>query len=382
MAAHSALGPSSADRWLNCPGSVALTRGIPDTDTEHSREGTVAHSLTEQLRLTGTLPAVGTVIGGVKVTQEMIDAVVMFVEYVDESPGDRLVESRVSFTNWVDGGFGTLDDARMVPGKVVLTDFKYGKGVQVFAQDNPQLKLYALGLVQDWDWAYDFQEFVLCVHQPRLDHIDTWRIDRAALLAWAETVVRPGAKRTCDPDAPVKAGSWCQWCRIKTTCRVRAESVFQTVVGDFESIEDAATKAITPRALLTNDEVAAVLNALGSVRKWCADIETHAISEIGHGRPVGDWKLVEGRSTRKWGLEEPLLVSEATKHGIKASDFYERKLKSPPAIEKAIGKKHEFWQTEGVIVKPPGKPTLAPGSDPRPAMVIDPNAEFAVVEDD
>jgi hypothetical protein len=383
VTAHSPLGPSSAERWLNCPGSVALTAGAPDTESSHAKEGTVAHNLTEGLRLHGTSPAVGSIIDGVEVTQEMLDCVEAFVEYVNESPGDRLVEVRVCFDRWVPNGFGTLDDARMQPGKAVVTDFKYGKGVQVFATDNSQLKLYALGLLQEWDWLYDFQSFTLCVHQPRLDHIDTWSIDRASLLAWADSIVRPGAAATCDRDAAVRAGSWCQWCRIKTTCRVRAEAVFQTVVGEFESIEDAATKTATPRALLTNDEVAAALTAIGNVKKWCAEVEAYALAEIGHGRRVGDWKLVEGRSNRKWGLTEPELIKVWSDAGLSVTDLYEKKLKTPPAAEKVAGKKHALWKKADLVVKPQGKPTLAPGSDPRPVMVLDPNAEFdGIGEDD
>lgn len=383
MTAHSALGPSSADRWLNCPGSVALTRDVPDPGSDHAREGTVAHHLTEVTRLEpGSSPwqFIDQTIDGVLVTREMVECVEAFCDYVEESPGDALVEVRVTFDAYVPGGFGTLDDARLTPGKAVITDFKYGKGVQVFARDNSQLKLYALGVLLEWDWAYDFQTFVLCVHQPRLDHIDTWSISREDLLAWAETVVRPGAKAACSPGAKVAAGSWCQWCRIKTTCRVRAESVLQTVVGDFENLEEAVAKPV--RGQLTNDEIALALTAIGNVEKWCKDLKAHALSEIAKGHPVGDWKVVAGRGSRQWGVTEEELLALWAKEKRDAKELYETKLRSMPAVEKAVGAKNTVWKTAGLVKKADGKPTLAPGSDPRPALVVDPNAEFDAVTEE
>lgn len=383
MLAHAALGPSSADRWLNCPGSVAATANIPDPGSDHAREGTVAHHLTEMTRKElGSSPwrFIDKTVDGVLVTREMVECVEAFCDYVEEAPGDALIEHRVCFDRWVPDGFGTLDDGRLTPGKAVITDFKYGKGVQVFAKDNSQLKLYALGVLQEFDWLYNFETFVLCVHQPRLDHIDTWSISREDLLKWADEVVVPGAKAACTPGATIKAGSWCQWCRIKATCRVRAEGVLQTVVGDFENLEEAAAKA--PRAQLTNDEMAVALNAIGNVEKWCKDLKAHALSEIAQGRPVGEWKVVEGRGSRQFGLTEPELVALWNREKRDPKELYVTKLATMPAVEKAVGKKNTIWQTEGLVVKQPGKPTLAPGSDPRPAIAVDPNAEFNSLGED
>lgn len=382
MTAHSPLGPSSAERWINCPGSVRLTEHLPDTGSEYAAEGSAAHMLTEICRVDGksakdwlgkTIPQGAF---NIEVTEEMVDAVDMFVEYVEETPGDRLMEHRVCFDRWAPNGFGTLDDARLQPKRAHVTDFKYGKGVQVYAKDNAQMKLYALGILAEFDWVYGFEDFVLCIHQPRLDHIDTWTISREDLLAWAETVLRPAAQLACKDNAPLRAGSWCQWCKVKATCTVRAGAVFETVVGEFEDLEEAANKTFAPRQLMNNDEVAAVLNALPNITKWCKDVETHAMLELQQGRAVGDFKLVEGRSSRGWGLPEADLVKVWAAQGLKEGDLYVQKLMTMPAAEKLIGKKHPLWTTEGVVSKPPGKPTMVPGADPRPPMVLDGSLEF------
>ncbi len=376
--AHSPLGPSSADRWINCPGSVRLTAGLPDTESQYAAEGTVAHHLTEVMRRDGIAASsfLGQTIDEILVKQEMVDAVEMFVEHVEETPGFALIEVRTHFGEWVPEGFGTLDDARLAPGKATITDFKYGKGVQVFAENNSQLKVYALGVLAEWDWLYDFQNFVLCVHQPRLDHIDTWAISRADLLAWAASVVKPKAAEALSGKGKVCAGDWCQWCKIKATCRVRATSVFNSVVGDFESIEDAASRTPAEAATLSNSEIAVALTAIGNIKKWCAAIEAHAMSEIKHGHEVGDYKIVAGRSSRGWGLDAEEIAGIWAAKGLAVEDLYEKKMLTMPAAEKVAGKKNDIWKVEGLVVKSAGKPTLAPGSDPRPALVLDPNAEF------
>lgn len=382
MTAHSPLGPSSAERWINCPGSVRLTEGLPDTGSEYAAEGTAAHTLTEICRMDGksARPWLGKTIPqgafNIEVTEEMVDAVDMFVEYVEETPGDRLMEHRVAYDRWVPKGFGTLDDARLQPRRAHVTDFKYGKGIQVYVKENVQMMCYALGVLEEFDWAYDFEDFVLTIHQPRLDHIDTWTIGREDLLAWAESVLRPAAQQACKDNAPLRAGSWCMFCKVKATCAVRAGAVFETVVGEFEDLEEAASKTFAPRQLLNNDEIAAVLNALPNISKWCKDVEAHAMLELQQGRPVGDFKLVEGRSSRGWGLPEADMVKVWAEQGLKEDDLYVKKLMTMPAAEKLIGKKHPLWTTERVVSKPPGKPTMVPGADPRPPMVLDGSLEF------
>lgn len=391
--AHSPVGPSSAHRWINCPGSVAATADAPDKATAHSIEGTAAHTLTEWCRLhrrradeylgeTVQVRRDGTTFG-VAVDAEMVDAVNEFLDFVGQFPGEAFVEIRVDYSDHAPGGFGTLDDARLSPGLAVITDFKYGQGVPVAATDNEQLLLYALGVYLEYDWIYEFENFVLAIVQPRIGNTDRWEITREQLLAWARDVLAPAAKAIQDPAAPLKAGEWCRWCRIRDVCKTRAEAVFETLVGEFDSLDDAIPQAGVKRRreTLTNDQIAAILTQVPLIEKWIKDIETHAIAELAHGHRVGDWKMVEGRGGREWGLQEYQIKEAWAAAGVDPLEMYETKVVTPAKAEKLIGKKHEFWQTPGLVLKKPGKPTLAPGSDKRPALALDPNTEFDIVED-
>jgi hypothetical protein len=224
---HSILGPSSSERWMNCPGSV-LAPGVAK-QTEYAAEGTAAHELSKWVRETGK-PASdwkGTtlVVGDFqfKVGKPMIDSVQTFVDDVSKIPGDAYFEKMVHYEHWVPGGFGTGDDFRLEDGLCTVTDFKHGQGVQVFAKDNSQLRLYALGLTTTLSWLYEFDRFVLKIAQPRLRHFEEWEVSLGHLNQWAYDVVRPAAKMAMTPGAPIVAGEWCKFCKLKQTCETRQE---------------------------------------------------------------------------------------------------------------------------------------------------------------
>lgn len=237
--AHSPLGPSASERWLNCPGSVLASAGIPDTPSTYALEGTAAHTVSEWVRIFG-VPAetyLGNIIRvtrgetywDVPCNRAMVDSVQNFVaETALELPGEALTEARISYGPWVPKGFGTLDHARMRRLLASIKDFKHGKGIKVLPTGNPQLMLYALGVYNEWDWLFHFDEFQLSISQPRLLHYETWPIRVKTLLEWAGDVVRPTAARALLPGAPFKAGSWCQFCRIKNTCQTRATYIENT----------------------------------------------------------------------------------------------------------------------------------------------------------
>lgn len=390
--AHSPLGPSSAHRWMNCPGSVAATADAPDRATAHSIEGTAAHTLTEWCRQhdrraeeylgqTITINRDGTAYG-ILVDQGMVDACQEFVDYVNDRLGDALIEERVTYEEYVPGGFGTLDDGRLAPGVAYITDFKYGQGVPVDAKGNEQLLLYALGAWLRYGWLYGFEKFVLAVYQPRLGHVTEWEVTTEWLLSWARNTLRP-AVRALKAEAPeFRAGDWCRWCRVKDVCKTRAEAIFDTVVGEFDDLDTAIPRAgkVRQPGTLTNDQIAKILEALPEIQRWCKDIEVKAMAEIGHGHAVGDWKIVEGRGGRDWGPEEDALQKAWNAAGLDPLGLYEKKLLSPAKAEKLVGKKHPLWATEGLVVKVRGKPTLAPGSDKRSPMTVDANIEFENLE--
>jgi hypothetical protein len=374
---HSDVGPSGAERWIHCEGSVLLTRGMKSPDTIYSAHGTAAHTVSEWCRVENKHAShyLGRVlkVGAFEFTvdDEMVAAVDAFVSYVEQFPGVPLYEVRVHYDEFVPGGFGTLDDARLQDRVARVTDFKFGTGVQVSAQDNAQLKLYAAGLRQDFGWLWDFERFILAVHQPRLDHIDEFEIKTTELMEWMRDVVAPAAERAALPGAPLKAGSHCQFCPAKRVCKVRADFVLQTVAGEFGDLD-----APQNLALLTNDEVAKILPNLDIVRKWCKDVEAHALGELARGQPVGDWKVVEGRSNRAYSASEGEIAR--TLEPLLGGELWNPPtLKSPAQVETLLGGKAKAKDVLAPIVhKPKGKPTLVPGSDRRPEMVIDVTADF------
>lgn len=225
---HSDLGPSSSERWMNCPGSVLATKGMKGQST-YAAEGTAAHELSKWVRETGK-PALdwkGTtlVVGEYefKVGKPMIDSVQTFVDDCDKLPGDAYFEAMVHYDHWVPGGFGTGDDFRIQDWLCNITDLKHGTGVKVFAKDNSQLKWYAIGTYSRWSWLYEFNRFVLRIDQPRLKHFEEFEISLGHLMQWAYDVGRPAAKLALTPGAPIVAGSWCKFCKIAKTCQVRAD---------------------------------------------------------------------------------------------------------------------------------------------------------------
>ena len=402
--AHSELGPSSAERWLECPGSVIATRGIPDKVSAYAISGTASHTLSEWCRLQGKNASefLGTKIRvkhangftDCEVDKERAASVQEFVDKLRESDGDELVEARVSYTKFVPSGFGTLDAAKLKMYHARIVDFKDGSGVQKYAKMNPQLMLYAVGVWLAYDWLYEFKSFTLAICQPRLDHYDEWDISLDELLAWVEGYVVPRAQRALKPGAPFKAGSWCQFCRIKDTCRVRAESVFDTVTGEFEDLDTAVAKtesAVERMPTLSNDEIAKILLALPSITKWVQAVKSYAEKEVREGRAVGDFKFVAGRSSRDWAVDAAEVEKQLLEAGASKEDIYTKpELLGPAKVEKvpALGKKlfapatekKEAGKLANLIRKSEGKPTLVPGSDPRPAVSVDPTTDFEDVD--
>lgn len=214
---------------MHCPGSVLASRGVEGPQTEYAAEGVASHSLSEWAReqqlpvanWKGVTIQVGEF--SFKVGKAMIDGVQTFVDACAREPGDPYYEVMVHYEPWVPGGFGTADDIRIADGLCTVTDLKFGRGVKVFAKDNAQLKLYALGAFLTYGWMYEFDKFVLKINQPRLHHFEEFRLSLGELMQWAYDEVRPAAKLALTPQAPLRAGNWCKFCKIKEGCPVRAK---------------------------------------------------------------------------------------------------------------------------------------------------------------
>lgn len=389
---HSKVGPSAGTRWMNCPGSVNATKDMKDVSSQFAIEGTAAHTVTEWAREEGNRGEhyLGRMVpvwvnanrtDMIECDQEMVDAVNVFLDYTEQFHGEIFVEEMVHYERWVPGGFGTSDDMRVTETTCVITDFKYGKGIQVYAEDNTQMKFYALGFWHDYGWMYpDLSKFQLNICQPRLEHIDEWTITVADLLIWAEEKVRPAGKLALGENAPFKAGDHCQWCLKKRNCSVRDKMVFEDILDDFENLDAGLEVTVTDTNDLTLEQVALRLPLISMIKKYCTDLEIRALSEVGKGNVIsnpitGDYKIVEGRGSRRWINNEELTIETLRKtHKLKVGEIFNSKLKSPPQIETLVGKKHPIMSE--MVEKIAGKPTLVPGTDKRVPITIDPETEF------
>lgn len=366
--AHSPKGPSAAYRWINCPGSVNATRGIADKSSEFADEGNFAHDILERARNENKSGAAYLAevsdCGRFMVDKEMADAVDYFIDYFSQFESDEeLNERKVSYDAWVEGGFGTLDGAHLNDGLWIIADFKYGQGIKVFAENNDQLKLYALGLFQEYGDMYECNTIKMCIVQPRLDHIDEWEISIDELLVWADEVVEPAAEEADKDTASFKAGPWCtkNFCKIRATCKTRMNAIKDGLLDEIEDVRDPNEMSL--------GELGEAMDLVSIMRAWCNDIVERVEKEVMAGNEVsgvaGPYKLVAGRSVRAW-RDQAAAEKAMRNYKIKVGDMWVRKFISPAQAEKlaSIGKNHPILQKHVVVTQ--GKPTLVPGSDPRP----------------
>lgn len=398
---HSVFAPSGSSRWLLCPGSLIPNLLAPDNSGYDAAMGTVAHEVAEEWLVTGKRPKhrigdVEWVVNGGKLYQididaQMLDYVERYVDWCLLLPGDHYVEQRVDFSclTPIPNQSGTSDFIAATFGKLVVTDLKYGKGVQIFAEKNPQGMLYALGAFYEHDWLYGFEEIEIRICQPRLEHFDTWTVSRADLLAFAE-YVRERAKIAWDLNAPRVAGAkQCTFCRVKADCPANAKmarDVTRLMFADefeLDASEVADLKAeirdggfeINPPtpATLTTDELAQVVKYRKAVEAWFKTVEVELYHRACKGIQVPGYKLVEGRANREF-IDEKIAVKVLTQSGVDELDLYTVKMVSPAQAEALLikaGHKSkaipEIFTTK-VVRKPAGKPTLVTLTDKRPPI--------------
>ena len=371
---HAKLNSSGAHRWMNCPGSVKISEQFPASSSIYADEGTLAHDAAEQLIKSGKVSAAhkkkintfyeehpelsGDADQVIKTLEPYVDFVKEeFTDAVMQDGGAQLLtEQRVDLTAWIPGGFGTTDVA-IIGGKTLhIIDLKYGKGVPVFAEGNPQLRLYALGTLAMLEMVYDIDEVKMTIYQPRIDNVSSDTISAVELKSWGENEVKPAAELALSDNAPFAAGSWCQFCPARQQCRTRAEN--------YMSLAEYKKKA-----LLSVEEIGKILGDVDGLVKWAEDLKEGALTRALEGENFPGWKVVEGRSIRKYSGTEDEIVRQCEGAGYDHALLYETKLLTVSAREKMMGKK-QFAEVLGDYVeKPAGKPTLAPESDKRPAIV-------------
>jgi len=268
-----------------------------------------------------------------------------------------LLEKRLDFSPWVPESFGTGDLVIIADGVLEIVDLKYGKGVPVSAVGNSQMRLYGLGAINQFSCLYDFEIVRMTIVQPRLDNISTDEITVDELLNWGETYVKPRAEMAFKGEGEFVAGDHCRFCRARYTCRARAEANLELAKYEFRE-----------PALLTHEEIAEILFKADELLAWITDIKTYALDQAqNHGVKFPGWKLVEGRSNRKY-IDENAVAQTLIIEGYKEEEIYTKSLIGITAMEKLLGKKRFEELLGDLIIKPPGKPTLVPESDKRPEI--------------
>lgn len=363
MSKHAFLSASSSHRWLECPPSAKLCAGHEDRASPYAKQGTDCHELCAYL----VEKALGKDVKDPTENldyydSEMQECAESYCSYVLEQIEEAkklcpdpqvLIEQRLDFSRWVENGFGTGDCVIVADGVLHICDYKHGLGILVSAEKNPQMMCYALGALELFDGIYDIEDIQMTIFQPRRENISTYTISKAELLTWADEVLAPTAKLAYVGEGEFKAGEHCQFCKVKATCRKRAEYNLELARYDFE---------MPP--VLDDTEISVILGRIDSLVSWASDIKEHALQKALSGIRYDGFKVVEGRANRKY-TDEAVVAAAVTEAGY---DPYEKKLLGITAMTALLGKK-KFEEVVGsYIVKPQGKPALVPESDKRPAM--------------
>ena len=360
---HAALSASSSERWLNCPPSARLCENYEDKGSDYAAEGTDAHALCEfRLKQALGMPAEDPIENLTWYNTEMEECAQGYAAYVAElletakqtcSDPVVMIEQRVNFSRWVQDGFGTADCILIADGVLNIVDYKYGKGVEVSAAGNPQMRLYALGALEIFDGIYDIDQVCMTIFQPRKNNVSTDFIEKDNLLEWADGDLSEKAKLAYEGRGNFHCGEWCRFCKAKAECRERAAANLELARYEFEA-----------PALLEDDEIADILGKVDALTAWANDVKEYALQQAISGKEWTGWKLVEGRSNRKY-TSEAVVTATVERAGF---DPYEKKLLGITAMQKLLGKSLFDELLSAYIEKPQGKPTLVPDSDKRPVI--------------
>ena len=378
MGNHAILSASSSHRWLHCLPSARLELEFKDTSGTAADEGTAAHALSEHklkkaLHIRSKRPISEYDSDEMEeCTDAYVDFVMEQVELARNFCNDPiiLIEKRLDFSCYVPDGFGTGDCLIISDDRLHIVDFKYGMGVLVDAVDNPQMKLYALGALEIYESLYDINEVSMTIFQPRRENVSTWTVPVEELKCWAEEELKPKAVKAYNGEGEYIPGEWCTFCKAAVRCRARAE----------EKLKLAQTEFRMP-PLLTDSEIEEILFILPDLTKWANEITAYATdAAVNHGKEWNGFKVVEGRSVRKY-KDEDAIAEKAVASGFK--DIYRKSLIPMTEMQKLMGKT-KFEEILGALIyKPPGKPTLVLSSDKRPAMnVADAKNEFNEIMED
>lgn len=363
MGAHARFSPSAANRIIHCPPSLVLGEAFEDEESPYAAEGTAGHALAEHLikkylKQQSRRPVSDYYSDDLlEAVDEYVNFVIGEIESARQECSSPLfsVEQKVDISDYVPDCFGTADMVIVTDRVVHIIDLKLGKGVPVYAEENPQLMIYGLGVLEIAEMLFDVSTVRLTIFQPRISNSSTWDIEADRLKAWGSDTLRPVGALALSGEGDLSAGSWCRFCKARFTCRQRAEENLKLAQMEFKA-----------PALLTDDEIAEVLKQADELSKWASDVYTFAQDQaIVHHKQWKGFKLVMGKSNRKYTSEEEVATA-ATAAGY--TDIYKHSLIGITDMERLMGKK-EFARILGPLVyKPAGKITLVPESDKREAI--------------
>ncbi len=360
---HAILSPSSAERWLHCTRSARLELEFSDKESSAAAEGSAAHALCEHkvkkaLKRRSRRPV------SEFDSDEMEELTDAYRDYVMEQltlerqtcpDAQMFIETRLDLTAYVPDSFGTCDCLIVSDKKLHIIDFKYGQGVLVEAEENPQMKLYALGALDIYDGIYDFNEVEMTIFQPRRENVSTWTMTVEELRRWAEEELKPKAELADAGEGEFCSGDWCLFCKAAVKCRARGQAKLELAKQEF---------SLPP--IITDEEIEDVLPRLPDLIKWANDIMAYVTdAALNHGKQWKGYKVVEGRSVRKYSDEEAVIKAA---HEAGYSDIFNKSLITLTEMEKLMGKKKFKEILGGLVIKPQGKPTLVPDTDKRPAI--------------
>lgn len=372
--AHAVLSASSSARWLKCPPSAVAATMYPNTGTEYTKEGTLAHEVAEAVVDWSDLsPDIKPLYGDLEdyldykigaedrgaVTQEMIQCAEAYRDYIQELITDDnavvLLEQRLDFSPWVPDGFGTGDCIIIQAHRLDVVDYKYGKGVAVSAEDNSQMRLYGLGALNDFGDIYDIQEVGMHIFQPRINNVSMELLTDGELLSWGEAV-KPIAKKAAKGEGDYCSGEHCRFCPHAGACPTLSADCMKVVnLGGGK----AAVPTLAPWM------VADILKTEPMITGWLEAVKDKALSQMLNGEEIPGFKVVEGRGPREWSDDWNVVTALIVAHFDAEQYMTKPELLSPAQLEKSIGKKKVAELVGDLIVTKPGSPTIAPATDKR-----------------
>jgi len=375
---HALLSASGAERWMNCTPSARLEEKLPERESAYASEGSLAHAIAELKLRKHFLEPMGP--KKFKAAMDKLAADPLYNPEMQKHTDDYLdyikgiahsfsskpyigVEVKLDLSHIIPEGFGTSDCIIICGNEMHVIDFKYGQGVPVNAEESPQIRIYALGVIENYRMFYDIQTVHMHIFQPRRDNATSEAVmTKDELVAWGETEVRPKAQKAFNGEGEYCPGDWCRFCRANALCRARSDTM---------TALEAFGKALPP--LLSDDEIGRILQKAQELKAWVSDLEEYALSKLLEGGEIPGWKAVEGRSVRQFeDIDKAFEILKA--NGIDEALLYERKPITLSAVEKLLGKKRFAELLDPLVVKPPGKPTLVPETDKREAITNSPKA--------